>query len=469
MWQLSDYGKNVAVLTENGETIHYALLEQETKILAQNVRGGRCLVFNLSSNELGSLIGYIAFINSRIVPFMLDANVDLKMLDHLLALYRPAYIWLPQFQASKFTSYKTVYSACGYDLLKTGFTDQYELNDDLALLLTTSGSTGSSKLVRQSYDNIRSNTEAIVKYLSIDETERSITTLPMHYTYGLSKINTHLHVGASLILTKKTFMQREFWQQLNEYKATNFGGVPYAYEMLRRLRFLRMKLPSLRYVTQAGGKLSPQICLEFARGFRDQDKDFVVMYGATEATARMSYVPRAFAVEKAGSIGVEIPGGKFELIDEAGNLIDDEETVGELIYYGQNVALGYAESGEDLSKSDEFRGRLATGDMAKRDSDGYYYVVGRKKRFLKLYGNRINLMEVEEILRQQGYESACLGEDDHMRIFTIYENPGEVHSYVAAITGINRAAFEVIHIDKLPRNGAGKLIYSALQGYGAGN
>lgn len=464
MWKLSDYGKNVAVLAENNETINYSSLERETELLARHVREGRCLVFNLSSNEVGSLMGYISFLNNGIVPFMLDANIDLKMLDRLLALYRPAYMWLPENRAGNFRVYRTVYSARGYALLKTDFTDQYKLDDKLALLLTTSGSTGSSKLVRQSYENIRSNTEAIVEYLAINETERSITTLPMNYTYGISKINSHLHAGASVILTKKNFLQKEFWKHLDEYKATNFGGVPYTYEMLRRLRFLRMKLPHLRYVTQAGGKLNPQICLEIAQGCRERGKDFVVMYGATEATARMSYVPRALAVEKAGSIGIAIPGGRFELIDEAGNLIEDEDTIGELIYYGKNVALGYAESGEDLSKPDEFCGRLATGDMAKRDSDGYYYIVGRKKRFLKLYGNRVNLMEVEDILKQNGYESACLGEDDHMRIFTVSENTNEVHGFVSSLTGINRSAFEVIHIDKLPRNGSGKVIYSELQG-----
>jgi acyl-coenzyme A synthetase/AMP-(fatty) acid ligase len=463
MWRLNNYNKNVAVIDESGKTILYDALIYETEMLVHHVEAGHCLVFNLCSNEVGSLIGYVAFVNNRIVPLMLDVNIDRKLLDHLLEMYKPAYIWLPEGLVPGFPEYENVYSALGYALLKTGVTDKYKLHDDLGLLLTTSGSTGSFKLVRQSYANIRANIESIIEYLEMDETERSITTLPMNYAYGISIINTHLYVGASVILTKKTLMQKEFWQQIKEFKATNFGGVPYTYEMLRRLRFLRMDLPSLRYVTQAGGKLSPELCLVYAEGCRALGKDFIVMYGATEATARMSYLPRAAAIEKAGSIGIAIPGGRFELIDAYGSLIDEPEKVGELVYYGDNVTLGYAEKREDLSKPDECHGRLETGDIAKRDADGYYYIVGRKKRFLKLYGNRVNLMEVEELLRQQGYESACVGEDDHMRIFTTSENTEGVHSYIAGVTGINRIAFEVFHIDEIRRNSSGKVLYSELE------
>lgn len=463
MWRLADYSKNIAVIDENGKAILYDALQRESETLAQHVKDGRCLIFNLCSNEAGSLIGYVAFVNNNIVPFMLDANIDRNLLDPLLQTYKPAYLWLPEKQAQELSEYEKIYSSRGYTLLRTGAAGASKLHDDLGLLLTTSGSTGSSKLVRQSYANLRANIDSIVEYLEIDENQRSITTLPMNYSYGLSIINTHLDVGASIILTKQTLMQKEFWRQIKEFKATNFGGVPYIYEILKRLRFLRMELPALLYVTQAGGKLSPILCHEYAEGCRAIGKDFIVMYGATEATARMSYVPRAAAVEKAGSIGIAIPGGRFELINDDGSLIDESDKVGELVYYGNNVTMGYAEKSEDLSNPDDRHGRLETGDMAKRDMDGYYYVVGRKKRFLKIYGNRVNLMEVEELLRQQGYESACVGEDDHMRIFTTSENTGEVHGYIAKVTGINRAAFEVFQVDKIHRNSSGKVLYSEFE------
>jgi acyl-CoA synthetase (AMP-forming)/AMP-acid ligase II len=460
-WNLADFGERSAVFLEDGTTVSYAKLKEETEKLASQITR-RCLVLILCSNRLGSLIGYIAFLNHHVVPMMLDAELDKRLLAALTEAYRPEYIWHPVSMQDTFSAYEKQYDAWDYRLSRTDFAVDYTLADDLALLLTTSGSTGSPKFVRQSYKNIRSNTESIVEYLNLTETERAITTLPMQYTYGLSIINSHLAVGASIILTQKSLTQKEFWQQVKDYGATNFGGVPYTYEILKRLRFLRMDLPDLRYVTQAGGKLSADLCLEFAEGMRAKGKDFIVMYGATEATARMSYVPREMAVAKAGGIGIAIPGGRIELLDVNGKAVTETGVTGELVYYGDNVTLGYAESRADLSKPDEYRGRLETGDMAVRDEDGCYCIVGRKSRFLKIYGNRVNLMEVEELLKKQGYEAACVGEDDHMRVYTTDADTEGLHTFISRITGINRAAFEISRIAEIPRNDAGKTLYSEL-------
>jgi acyl-coenzyme A synthetase/AMP-(fatty) acid ligase len=187
------------------------------------------------------------------------------------------------------------------------------------------------------------------------------------------------------------------------------------------------------------------------------------MYGQTEATARMSYLPYQKSLEKYGSMGIAIPGGKFTLFDVNGEEITAPDVVGELVYQGANVMLGYAEQGGDLRKGDELSGVLVTGDMAKRDMDGYYYVVGRKKRFLKLFGNRVNLMEVEELLEKQGYLAACVGEDDHLRIYTTSKNTEVVLAFITQVTGINRTAFSVMYIDEIPRNDAGKVLYSELE------
>ena len=271
-------------------------------------------------------------------------------------------------------------------------------------------------MVRQSYNNILSNTESIVEYLNLDSTERPITTLPMNYTYGLSIINSHLYAGATILLTENTLIQKEFWNFFKTEQATSFGGVPYTYEMLKKLRFSRMNLPSLRYMTQAGGKLSPELHKEFAQDCIDKNRKFIVMYGQTEATARMAYLPSEYALKKYGSMGIAIPGGSFSLIDDNGNEITEDNITGELIYKGANVTLGYAESRSDLIKGDENHGVLLTGDMAKRDKDGFYYIVGRKKRFLKMFGKRVNLDEVERIIKSEYsfLDCACDGTDDNM-------------------------------------------------------
>lgn len=465
MWNLNKFKSNIAVITENNEHITYEKLNNYCIELTSNIKK-RCLVFNLCANEIGSLVGYIGFLNANIVPVMLKADLDEILLTNMIETYKPTYLHLPSILADKFDKFEKVYSNIGYTLLKTNFIEEFELNEDLALLLTTSGSTGSPKLVRQSYKNIEANTNSIVEYLQLNETERAITTLPMNYTYGISIINTHLWVGASIILTEKGLMQKEFWQQMKDFEATSFAGVPYTYEMLDKLRFFRMNLPSLRYMTQAGGKLSPELHHKFAQWASDNNKKFIVMYGQTEATARMSYLPAEKSLEKYGSMGIAIPNGKFYLIDVNGEEIKTPEVVGELVYEGANVTLGYAECGYDLLKGDERHGKLITGDMAKFDKDGFFYIVGRKKRFLKIYGNRVNLDETERLIKTEfkDLECACTGVDDSMIIYTT--NPIEndnIMAFVTSKTGINKAAFKIRNIDEIPKNEAGKTLYKELE------
>ncbi len=220
-------------------------------------------------------------------------------------------------------------------------------------------------------------------------------------------------------------------------------------------------------MTQAGGKLSPELHEKFAAFAEEKGKNFVVMYGQCEATARMGYLPKDKAVEKKGSMGIAIPGGRFRLIDEEGHEIKESGVTGELVYEGKNVTLGYAECGEDLIKGDERKGVLHTGDMAQFDEDGYYYIVGRKKRFLKIYGNRVNLDEMDRILREHfETEVVCAGVDDHMTIFLTDETlKDEVRDYASKKTGFNPAAFRAVVIDVIPRTDSGKVKYSDLEQY----
>lgn len=467
MWNFESFRNNTAVITEQGERLSYGELNAHCQNLVEHI-SKRCLVFSLCKNELGSLVGYVGFLNSEIVPVMLKSDIDEKLFSRLLEAYKPDYVYMPKAEVVRLGFDDVIYSHLDYALVKTKYTNEFELYDDLALLLTTSGSTGSPKLVRQSYKNIVSNTESIVEYLKLGMDEKAITTLPMNYTYGISVINSHLWVGATLILTEKTLMQREFWQQFKEYEATSIAGVPYTYEMLDKLRFFRMQLPSLRSMTQAGGKLAPDLHKKFAEWAGENGKEFIVMYGQTEATARMAYLPFEKSVEKFGSMGIAIPHGKFSLIDIDGNLITEPDVVGELVYEGDNVTLGYAEVGADLAKGDEFAGKLITGDMAKVDEDGYYFVVGRKKRFLKIFGNRVNLDETERLIKEKFCDAdcACAGVDDRMYIFVTNDNYKEnVASFITKTTGINHVAFKVKVIDSIPKNEVGKKLYKELDKY----
>ena len=459
---LEQYHERIALITETGDTVHYSELLRQADEIGQAI-GKRCLVFSMCRNCADSVAGYVGFLRHNIVPVLLAEQIDEALLKNLLNTYHPAYFYLPCGHGFEEISGRTVWTNGKYTLLQLDYDQDYRLADELALLLTTSGSTGSPKLVRQSVKNIESNTRSIVEYLGIREDDRAITTLPMSYTYGLSIIQSHLYQGASIILTEATLMDKRFWSLLKDQGATTFGGVPYVYEMLKKLRFGRMNLPQLRYLTQAGGKLSKELAEEFSQICQQKGMEFIVMYGQTEATARMAYLPWEYAQSKAGSMGIAIPGGRLWLSDGDGNPIEEPEVVGELIYCGENVTLGYAQSRFDLAKPDENQGVLHTGDMAKRDVDGFYYIVGRKKRFLKLFGSRVNLDEVEGLLKHQGFDCACAGVDDHMDVYVTGKGQQEAAAaFIREHTSINHGGFQVHFIDCIPRNEAGKVLYSAL-------
>lgn len=470
IWDLQKFSDNTAVVSEEGISISYAELDKMSHELAGAI-GKRCLVFCMCENSIGSLLGYVSCLNHDIVPALLNAQIDREVLKKLTSNYSPEYVWIPEKSDISTIGGKVTYKAFGYCLLKISgakLSEKGAIYEELALLLTTSGSTGSPKFVRQSYKNIRANTDSIINYLGITENERAITTLPMNYTYGLSIINTHLDSGATLLMTDKGLMQKEFWEFFKAQKATSFGGVPYTYEMLDRLKFTRMNLPHLKTMTQAGGKITPQLHSKFAEYAQKQGKKFVVMYGQCEATARMGYLPPDKAVEKCGSMGIAIPGGRYRLIDASGSEITEPHTTGELVYEGDNVTLGYAEKREDLSLVDERHGILETGDMAQFDEDGYYYIVGRKKRFLKIYGNRVSLDEVERLIKGHfsELEVACGGIDDHMYIFLTDETKlSEISEFVSQKTRLNHAAFNMRYIPEIPKNDSGKTRYIEFEKY----
>ena len=453
--------KPVAV-NEQGEILSYKDIVQTSDVLS-NMIPSRSLVFCLCRNSFGALGGYMAFINNRIVPVMLDAKSDRQFLENLFNLYKPSFLWLPEEQIGYFETWKRLVCVYDYVLLQNPNAAVHNLYDDLALLLTTSGSTGSPKFTRISYLNLQSNAGSIIRYLNLNQEERPVTTLPMHYSFGLSVINSHLLSGATILLTARSIMEKEFWSFLKRENASSLSGVPYTYEMLKRLRFFRMDLPSIRTLTQAGGKLSVELSREFAEYAQASGKRFFVMYGQTEATARMSYLPCEKALSKPGSIGIAIPGGKFSLRDDNRQIIESVGEPGELVYEGANVSLGYSETVEDLVKGDENKGVLYTGDLAKKDEDGYYYIVGRKKRFIKLFGNRINLDEAEKVLENLTTGCACTGTDDQMVIYLTEKNrENEIRQYIASKMNININAFEVRYIQAIPRNSSGKTIYSQL-------
>jgi len=452
----------IAAIDEKGHELSYGQLHEQGKHLA-DIIPSHSLVFLFCENSFASLMGYVAFLTHKIVPLMLDKDLDKQFIDTLTVTYRPGWYWRPQHKDGPDPAALFRYE--NYELIPTGLAT-FPLSEDLALLVSTSGSTGSPRLVRQSMRNIYANALSIASYLKIDQRERAIVNLPMSYVYGLSIINSHLLRGATLLLTTKAVTQREFWQFVTQYSASSLAGVPYTWEMLRRLGFTKMHLPALKTLTQAGGKLAPELHKAFASYARQHNKSFVVMYGAAEATSRMAWLPPERSLDKIGSIGKAIPGGRFIIIDDQGNEIDDYNKAGELVYFGPNVMLGYAESGSDLNKGDECLGRLATGDIARCDEEGYFTIVGRKSRFIKLFGHRIALDELEAIIHSAFpfLEYVCVAEDQRVILYITDEKYSHViRSFVCKKIQLSPATVKVKIIPVIPRNTAGKILYSKLE------
>lgn len=462
MFDLLRYANNTAVETEQGKTLTYAQLEKDANTIAE-VMKPRKFTFCLCENTLGSFVGYVSFMTHNIPTVLLDGSKDMAIIQGLANHYKPEYIWIPTYRVDELGSGVPVITYEDYTLIKWANT-QHNTNPNLLLCLTTSGTTGSPKLVKLTAKNLRSNAESIAEYLKITEKERAITSLPMYYSFGMSVINSHLIKGATLLLTDKAVIQREFLNFLKDAKATSIAGVPYTYEMLRRLRFLKMDLPELKTMIQAGGKLNANIVKEYVEAALSSGKVFIVMYGQTEAAPRMSYLPFEKALEKYASIGVAIPGGKLSVRDENDQEVTVPDTDGELIYEGPNVCMGYAECIEDLAKGDENHGVLHTGDVARFDSDGYFYITGRMKRFVKVWGNRCNLDATEHLVKSITTSCACVGLDDKITIFVTTEGlEDRIKCYLVDKTGLNIRAFDVKVVDVIPTLPSGKLDYQTMQ------
>jgi acyl-coenzyme A synthetase/AMP-(fatty) acid ligase len=421
----------------------------------------RTLIFILSDNVIGSLLGYIAALSAKIVPLILSRNTDALLYQRLFDIYHPEYLWIPEDMTEQLGYATPLYQLHGYALVATGFTPE-SLYEELALLLPTSGSTGSPKLVRHSYRNIEANACNVSLLFNITSSDRPIVSLPMHYTMGLSVITSHLYAGATLYLTNKSLADREFWDMMKKGKVTTLTGVPYSFEILQKLRFFRMDLPDLKIITQGGGKLSYELfkcCGEYAQ---KNGKKFIATYGQTEGTARMAFLKPEMALEKIGSIGMAIPNGRLSVVDNEGNETFEGEATGEMIYRGENVTLGYALDGVDLAKGDENNGCLYTGDIVHRDAEGYYFIVGRMKRFLKIFGLRVSLDEIEYLIKSN-FETDCVcsGSDDMLDVMITNPHIREnVSTFVIEKTHLYHKNVAVIAVEKIERNEAGKVILS---------
>lgn len=339
------------------------------------------------------------------------------------------------------------------------------IHPELSHLLPTSGSTGSPKLVRHRYANIEAAALNISTFFGLKETDRPLLVLPLYYTMGLSVVFSHLRVGATVLITGRNMTDPVFWLFIKEQHATSFTGVPYSFEILNLMRFMRMDLPDMELLTQGGGKMPKALNEKFVDYCEQKGKRWIATYGQSECTARMAYLPAKWAREKMGSIGIAVPNGELSLIDADGQPITTPHVEGEMCYHGQNVTMGYAQKKEDLLLGDERNGFIRTGDLAYFDEDGCYYIAGRMGRFLKLFGMRVGLDECEQIITTDcGCENACVGTDEKMIVYiTDTAKQEAVKAALVEKTHIVATSFEIRVIPVIPKNEAGKKLYAKLE------
>ena len=439
---LRRHGGNAAVLTES-RRLSYRELADLVGAVARELGPRRRLVLLEARNDIHTLVHYLGALAGDHVVIPVPAGRDDGA---VIATYQP----------------DVVIDATGVHVRRGG---GHLLHDDLALLMSTSGSTGSPKLVRLSRTNLVANAAAIVEYLGIRETDRAATTLPMTYCYGLSVVHSHLLVGAALILTEHSVADAEFWELFGRHRGTTFAGVPYTFELLEKIGFAAMKLPHLRYLTQAGGRMPADRVRQFATVAHRQGWELFVMYGATEATARMAYLPPDLARTRPTAIGRPIPGGSFSI-----EPVDDwpDDGTGELVYRGPNVMMGYAHTPQDLALGATVEA-LRTGDIGRRGGDGLYEVVGRRSRFVKMYGLRIDLQQVESALRGKGVHALCTDSGEHLAVVAAGDHHRrDVQRLAAAAAGVPAGAVDAVCVRNLPLLPSGKPDYPTARTLAAG-
>jgi len=440
----------LALIAEDGRQVSYAELARLADSFAARLDPNARLILIEGGNEIEAIAAFLGTLRSGRVALLHPQGPDAAA-SPIAKAFAP----------------DACYTRIAGDWVLEQSGEATLCHPDLALLLPTSGTTGAVKLVRLSKAALESNARAIAEYLDLGPDERPVTTLPIYYSYGLSVLNSHLAVGATLLLTSRSVVDDGFWRFASERNATSMAGVPHTYDLLARGQLLARAPRSLRTLTQAGGRLPPH-AVEYPRAeIEKRGGRMFVMYGQTEATARIAYLPPELLARNSDCIGVAIPGGALSLRGDDGAEITEAGHPGELIYRGPNVMMGYALKREDLTRDAELS-ELATGDIAERMDSGLFRIVGRKSRFVKPFGLRVALDEIERRLEADGVAAMVSGSDSLIAVGVIAKaddaapDLDRITAQLADRYKLPQTLFHVMAIAERPTLANGKPDYAAL-------
>ncbi|WP_051109860.1 AMP-binding protein [Massilia niastensis] len=445
--RLREHASRTAIVCHGGRRLTYAELADAVDAQAAALAGPARLVIVEAENTVECVVAYLACLKGG-HPVILAEPGSTAADDRTSVTYGAALVFRRSAQA------------WGFEQLASA--RPVALHPDLCILLSTSGTTGSPKLVRLSQANIGANAASIADYLGITPDDRAITSLPLYYSYGMSVLNSHLHAGATVLLTASSVADAGFWTFFEQERATSLSGVPFTFDLLERMGFRSRHYPSLRYLAQAGGRLPAERVSLYGQWAAAAGKQMFVMYGQTEAGPRMAYVPPAQLLDNVDAIGIPIPGGSFELVGEDGAPVGASDTPGELVYRGPNVMMGYAESADDLARDSGPR-ELRTGDLACRKANGCYAIIGRKSRFSKIVGLRISLDEIERWINGYGVQGIVSG-DDRLIVAAVTDrvDTDDLKARLAQRFSLPSSALAVIRLAVLPVLSSNKFDYRAV-------
>jgi len=425
------------------------------------------LVFVMAESSVDLVAAWIGAWRAGAAIALVNPRLKDEDLHALLSAYQPDCVAIPT-SASEVEGYtpRAVAGAATARLVVCGARAAGVVDPDLALLLFTSGTTGSPKAVRLSTANVAHNTSAIIKSLSLRPDETALGHLSLNYSFGMSVVNSHLAVGGSIVLTSQSLANPALWKRASSFHVTTLPGVPAQYELLHRLRFnVDSFCPSLRVMTQAGGKAREDILDHFAGMMKVHGGRFYVMYGQTEAGPRMACQDLTRPGGDPAAAGWALTDGEFQILDEESRPRPAGEP-GFVRYRGPNVMMGYARSRADLERGDEMRGVLDTGDIGHLGGDGKLFIVGRSKRFVKVAGIRCNLDEIERAAATIAAPTAAVPDEDGIVVFwpeAAVESPRQAAMQLARILAFPATAVRCRVVKAIPRLGSGKTDYAALR------
>ena len=381
----------------------------------------KSVILLIADNSAPFVLGYVSLLSCKnVINILVDVSFSDKFIKDTIEKFKPNYVLSPKKKINLIEKYKTIISIYSYAIFETNYNYNKNLDFKNFLLLSTSGTTQSPKFVRLSKKNIIDNTKKICASLPIKKSHSTVTTMPLGYSYGLSILNTHLYKCGKIILNNNTILEKTFWNKVKKYNINSFGGVPEFYEILKKINFEKYFLKSISYITQAGGKLDDNTAEYLGALCKRNNAKFFIMYGQTEASPRMTILKWPQFFEKKKSIGKPLKDYKIKIINSKKKSLKINKK-GEIVFYGDNVCLGYAKTIKDLKKGDTNKKTLYTGDLGFKDKDGYIYIVGRKSKFIKIYGKRLDLIEIEKFLQEKGIKVRCIIEDKALKL-NLYNN-----------------------------------------------